>query len=601
MSPTSKIFSIRDLVSKPMRDLAGLTNRKIAYVLFLSLAAITVEAIGLFSLLPIFKMMESGVQEISTDEIFGENLQHILPFEVEEYTIRLALAVAIGLLLVRSLVTFLKQITVDRLSQDIAYNLRAESIKKTFGKDFETLDRITAGWLNNFLLVEIPRLCTTYNGLLSLVTSVMLICFLVIVSLIISFQLTAIAIIPLVVVLFLAKRLLKITRRISQELTIANTDFSEFSMDRIFNWPLIKLFRGDDEEIRSFHYYASKLSENSYKLSYFRSILNLIIEPLIIFIGGLVIFTSSHYLALSLADLGLLGIILLRLKPVFQESVRVYQSILSNGGAVALVKNFFESTNSRSGFSGVFRIGNSEMLVFEKVSYRYPGAVENAVSDLSISIPLNRLILIAGISGAGKTTLAELISGARMPNSGVIYYPDRFFDNNLQRPAGLIYLQQKALVLRGSIRKNLSLAEGMRRDPINEEEMISVLKEVGAWEFVARLPRGIDTEIGHGLSNVSGGQLQRLAIARALLSLPKILILDEPTSALDSESERAINRILVDLVANRNITVFVIAHQLDIADLTDYSLIVDNGTVSVARDFSKSEIAAILKPKLLQD
>ncbi len=215
---------------------------------------------------------------------------------------------------------------------------------------------------------------------------------------------------------------------------------------------------------------------------------------------------------------------------------------------------------------------------FDAVGFTYPGAASAALDRVSFEITPGQVVGVVGRSGSGKTTLTRLIQGIESPQSGLIQIDGvdiRQIDlDHLRRSLGVVL--QENLLFRGTIRDNIAMA---RPDASLEEVMIAA-KLSGAEEFIRRLPQGFDTAIEEGAANLSGGQRQRLAIARALMSAPKILVFDEATSALDPESEALVNRNLAAIAKGR--TVIVVSHRLSSLVRADKIIVLDQGQVIAA-------------------
>jgi subfamily B ATP-binding cassette protein HlyB/CyaB len=212
---------------------------------------------------------------------------------------------------------------------------------------------------------------------------------------------------------------------------------------------------------------------------------------------------------------------------------------------------------------------------FENVSFRYGAEGAPALDDVSFSIAPGSVFGIVGRSGSGKTTLTRLISGMYPVQQGLLRidgYDSRELElEHLRRNLGLVL--QDSFLFRGTIRENIAC---VKRDA-TFAEVVRAAQLAGADEFIERLPRGFDTLIEEDASNLSGGQKQRLAIARALITDPRILILDEATSALDSESEMIIRRNLRRIAAGR--TVIIVSHRLSMLADANEILVIDRGQI----------------------
>ena len=211
----------------------------------------------------------------------------------------------------------------------------------------------------------------------------------------------------------------------------------------------------------------------------------------------------------------------------------------------------------------------------DQVSFTYPGAASPALDRISLDITPGQVIGVVGRSGSGKTTLTRLIQGIEVPQAGLIQIDGvdiRQIDlDHLRRSLGVVL--QENLLFRGTIRDNIATA----RPEAGLEEVLLAAKLAGAEEFVRRLPQGFDTRVEEGGANLSGGQRQRLAIARALMTAPRILVFDEATSALDPESEAVVNRNLSAIAKGR--TVIMVSHRLSSLVRADAIVVLEQGKV----------------------
>ena len=210
---------------------------------------------------------------------------------------------------------------------------------------------------------------------------------------------------------------------------------------------------------------------------------------------------------------------------------------------------------------------------FEHVGFRYRLDGPEVLHDVSIQIPAGQVVGIVGPSGSGKSTLTKLVQRLYVPEQGRVLVDGvdlAMIDVTwLRRQIGVV-LQDNVLFNR-SIRDNIALA-----DPgMPTERVIAAAKLAGAHEFILELPQGYDTQVGERGSTLSGGQRQRIAIARALVTDPRILIFDEATSALDYESERVIQSNMRQIVQGR--TVIIIAHRLSAVRDCDRILTIEKG------------------------
>lgn len=215
-----------------------------------------------------------------------------------------------------------------------------------------------------------------------------------------------------------------------------------------------------------------------------------------------------------------------------------------------------------------------EAINFKNVNFKFEDSNEYMLKNINLEVKAGEIVAFVGKSGSGKTTLVNLLARFYEVTNGEILI------NNI--PINAISLDeyrekfaivpQETFLFSGTVRENISFGRGT-----SDEEIIKVLKMANAYEFVMNLPEKLDTQIGERGTLLSGGQKQRLAISRALLKNPEIMILDEATSALDSESEKLVQDALDTLMKNR--TTFVIAHRLSTIVNADKIVVLENGLI----------------------
>ena len=236
-------------------------------------------------------------------------------------------------------------------------------------------------------------------------------------------------------------------------------------------------------------------------------------------------------------------------------------------------------TDIRSQSVNVFRPSTEktdwrdEPICFEGVSYHYPGREEAVLQDLSFCMQPGEMVALVGRSGAGKSTLAYLLLGFIQPTRGKIRVGrQRLQDiDPAQWRQQIAWVGQRPVLFQGTLRENMRIA----KQDANEEEIQAAARRAGLVEVVEQLPRGWDTQIGEGGSRLSGGQAQRLALARAFLRDAPLVILDEPSAHLDPENEALLTRAIRELCYDR--TVLVIAHRLQTVREADTILVLDDG------------------------
>jgi ATP-binding cassette subfamily C protein len=217
------------------------------------------------------------------------------------------------------------------------------------------------------------------------------------------------------------------------------------------------------------------------------------------------------------------------------------------------------------------------------VSYQYPDSNATVLEKITLSIAAGSFAAIIGPSGAGKTTLVEIILGLTQPLDGHVLVDG--IDPQAMRllsPGRISYVPQRPGLVSGTIADNVAI--GVASSDINRDRVRAVLQQAQLLGFIDSLPQGIDTPVGKQADAFSGGQVQRIGLARALYVAPRLLVLDEATSALDAATEAAISATLRAL--RGDLTVIVIAHRLSTVQRADSVVVLDHGQVIAQGDFA---------------
>lgn len=222
------------------------------------------------------------------------------------------------------------------------------------------------------------------------------------------------------------------------------------------------------------------------------------------------------------------------------------------------------------------RIGQVDGAIeFRNVDFRYPGAAEQALTGVSLRVEPGEKIALIGPIGSGKSTIARLLLGLYAPTSGVVMIDGidirQLAPETVRARIGALF--QDNVLLTGTIRENITLG----RDGVDDEEMLRAAQVSLAHEFIARIPNGYDLRLADRGEGLSGGQRQSIAMARALVGRPPIIVLDEPTSSVDGDTEV---RLIGNLKAEfENRTLVLITHRPSLLQLVDRVIVLSRGRV----------------------
>ncbi len=228
----------------------------------------------------------------------------------------------------------------------------------------------------------------------------------------------------------------------------------------------------------------------------------------------------------------------------------------------------------------VERLDIKKGIYLKNIKYRYPQTERYILDNASMDVPIGYSVGIVGTSGAGKTTVVDILLGLLKPEAGGVY-ADETNTNDEYRSwlKNVGYIPQMIYMIDGSIRQNVAF--GVSDEDIDEKRVWECLEEAQLADYIKSLPEGLDTQIGERGVRISGGQRQRIGIARALYNNPEVLILDEATSALDNDTEAAIMESVNALHGKK--TLIIIAHRLQTIEKCDMVYRIENGKITRER------------------
>jgi PrtD family type I secretion system ABC transporter len=281
------------------------------------------------------------------------------------------------------------------------------------------------------------------------------------------------------------------------------------------------------------------------------------------------------------------SILLTRALAPVERAIATWRSIVNARSAYRRIESLLRRT--RTPGATVPLVPPAGYLVADGVSFAHPGTGRACVRNVSFSVAPGRSLAVIGPTAAGKTTLARLLVGNLAPGSGRVrldgidlagWEPD-------DRGRHVGYLPQDVQLFRGTIADNIA-----RMGPADPRALVEAVQLAGVHEMVLDLPKGYDTEVGHGGAGLSGGQRQRVALARALYGCPKLVVLDEPNANLDGEGEDALVQAIRSLT-RKGTTVVVVAHRPRLLEQVDSILVLRDGAVAVYG--SRQEVVARLR------
>ncbi|HKT61023.1 MAG TPA: ABC transporter ATP-binding protein [Gemmatimonadales bacterium] len=493
---------------------------------------------------------------------------------------RLVLLLVVGLLLKNILSYAASQISVG-VQEGLVRDLRTRIFDHLLTLDLGYFQRTRAGALISGIITEVDQTKTVITAsLLSLFQNIIVVATTLVVLSQISLRLTLLTLAFVPAMVYLLQTLLKRLRRHSRARARERGEVTATITERIGAVRLIRAYGEEARESARFASQASRYRRQVIRTQRFSSLTSPLTEVFSGFLVILIIWAGTRPALIglegALAPETIIVFLIAALKLTSPlKTISSYPAVMAV--TLASAERVFEILDEPS--AEVDRPGEGEArfereVVFEGVSFRY-GQGELVLSDVSFSLQRGKVIALVGPSGAGKTTLADLLPRFHDPTAGAITMDGvpltRLSRRSLRALMGVV--SQDTVLLNDTVLANIAYGSpGATRAQVE-----AAARAANADQFIAQLPQGYDTLLGERGTRLSGGQRQRIAIARALLRDPPILILDEATSALDTESERLVQQAIDRLMAQR--TVLVIAHRLATVRDADEIVVLEAGRV----------------------
>ncbi|MDO4557202.1 MAG: ABC transporter ATP-binding protein, partial [Lachnospiraceae bacterium] len=374
--------------------------------------------------------------------------------------------------------------------------------------------------------------------------------------------------------------LLKNSRKYGKEVIQIDQKFYGEITEQLSSVKEARAYRIEEENAKRFHYLSKKFYNCQTKYVRLAAIPQMCYTIGSALLIAIVFIFSTMISNTGTAQLMVLIYIFSRLWPIFSTCQKKLQNLQSCLPACETVQSICERLKRNTAKENETSNLNEEIVFrkeirFKNVSFSYKESAAPVLKNLSFILEYGTITALTGRSGAGKSTTADLLLGLLHATSGEITVDGKALTgtrlNSWRDHIG--YVPQEPLILHASIRDNL-----LRFHPkATEEEMIDALKKSLAWSFVRRMEKGLDTILGDKGVRISGGERQRIVLARVLMGNPDFIILDEATSSLDYESEKAIRETLEGLRGKT--TILIIAHRLETIRTADKIIVLDHGSI----------------------
>jgi ATP-binding cassette subfamily C protein len=471
----------------------------------------------------------------------------------------------------------LQTIKSSQIQFEFAAHLRKRLYRAITNSDWLFFTRMKSSSFAHALTNEVERVSVGTGQFLNLLAGLMVLVVYIIFALELAGVTTGLIFIAGVIILLLLRRRVRRSISSGENITDTTRDIYNSIMQHLDGMKTIKSFGMQDENIKVFSDQTNQVMDGYLDAVKTYADVKLLFDVGTVIMLAIIVLTLIQLVKIPIASLFILIYIFVMMIPQFSTIQSSYQYFINSLPAFDNINQLemqcLQNIDSTESEGDVMVLEN--MINFDHIFFSYRGEDHFKIEDLNLRIPVGETIAITGSSGTGKSTVADLLMGLIQPDSGVIKVDNVPLaqDNLLSWRDRIGYVAQETFLFNETIRFNLLLTQ----PGAVEEDLINSLRLAAAYDFVMELPDGLDTFIGDRGVKLSGGEKQRLALARALLSKPSIIILDEATSNLDSENEKRILNSVENL--HGDITILMIAHRLSTIRNADQIYFMENGSI----------------------
>lgn len=534
-------------------------------LLALSVAGLA-EGVGLSVLLPLLNMAMEGQGQAApaSDNEFSQSVRGALDVLGITPTLGNMLLVVVFAIGGKSLLLLFAKRQVGYTAARLATDLRLELLRAIMRSRWEYFLGQPVGKLTNSLATEAARASESFvNGATALTFLAQAVVYGA-VAIAVSWRATLTGIVAGAVIIGLSHSLVRITKKAGRKQTSVLLSLMATMTDTLGS---VKPLKGMGRE----HLADAVLSMETTRLNRAlerQALGSALLESTQEFLFALVIaggiYVALAEFAMPFATVMVLVVVVGQMVALLGKVQKQYQKMtLSESAYWSMKRTIAEAQAEEEELRGGERPVLATRLCMEGVCFAYDE--RRVLDDLSLEIPAGQLVTLIGPSGAGKTTVVDLLIGLIRPDAGRITLDGTPLDSmdikQWRRSIG--YVPQETLLLHESIAHNVSLGDR----ELSQADIEHALRAAGAWDFVSALPEGLHSNVGERGGRLSGGQRQRIVIARALVRRPQLLILDEATSALDAESAEAVRQTLERL--RGSLTILTITHESGLVDIAD--------------------------------
>lgn len=476
--------------------------------------------------------------------------------------------------LLRAALSYGNMVTFTWLTMKVGHRIRSRLFEQLMTVSFRFIEKCSSGRLMNALSTETWRATDALSVLFKMLISVCSIAVYFTLLMLISWKLTLLVTAIMVVISVIVRLLTRQTQSLGEKVTRHNTELTNRMVEGIEGMKVIRAFVRESYEQKRFAQTSRRLTNLIVRLTMLHGTISPVYQVLTAALLLAVLLTNIHSPE-KIHSILVFIFILYRLQPRIIALDGARNRIVFLASAVEEINSLLAETKKSLPNGTITFKELKKGIFFNNLTFKYNSDEKPALQNISVSIPVGKTTALVGHSGAGKSTLIKLLLRFYDASEGNIYVDDcpmKSLETESWRKT-IALVSQDVYVFNASIHDNIAYG----RLDADGEEIIAAARIADAHEFICQLPHGYDTIVGDRGIRLSGGQLQRITLARAIVRKPGVIILDEATNALDSISEQLIQDALEKL--SLNCTVIIIAHRLSTIENANQIIVLNKGRV----------------------
>ncbi len=556
-----------------LRDVWSRDRRGFLTILFLNIAVSLTGGISIVMLVPMLGLLDISEGATSALSMFTAPLQN-LPYEAQ---VIILIGCYFLLVVFKALLGRLLSIKESHFLEEYSFRLRDQLYHAVSTARWEQLAASRQTDTINLFTAQCSQVSYGVAEIIHLLTSVVSTIVSLCIAVWLSLPVTIFVIICGGAFAMVFRKLMKASKTYGDEMIRINRAMYQELFSQLRSVKEVRTYGVQKEHEALFGDISRSFRDAKLKYVHLRAFPTMLYSIAAAGMIGVIFLVCVLGFKMDTARLIVLVYVFMRLWPVFSGFIGRINSILTSVPAHEKLTEAFRTLSAEETVDAdCSPLAFEKDIEFRNVSFAYQNSGEEVLKGVSFRLLKGSVTALVGRSGAGKSTIADLLLGFLTPTRGEILIDGvPLSAENL--PAWrqkMGYIPQEPLILNASVRENLQ-----RFHPkATEADMVEALKKAQAWPVIEGLPDGLDTNLGDEGVRLSGGERQRIVLARVLLGKPRLIVMDEATSAMDYESETAVRAAIRDL--HEQVTILIIAHRLATVRTATYALVLEHGRIT---------------------